>query len=74
MGILVIKNLKYVIGNARGINRLLLKLHEDPTENKKEMLRIRRTWVTQSYLSQRRVMITEKKDSVSIVTVGSGVC
>lgn len=42
---LAIKELKWVIGNVRGINRPLLKRHEDPTEKKKEKLRIKRTWV-----------------------------
>lgn len=45
LSILVIKKLKRVIGNVRGINRPLLKLYEDPTEKKKGKLRIKRTWV-----------------------------
>lgn len=45
LGMLVIKKLKQVIRNVRGINRPLLKLCEDPTEKKKEKLRIKRTWV-----------------------------
>lgn len=36
LSMLVIKKLKQVIRNVRGINRPLLKLCEDPTEKKKE--------------------------------------
>lgn len=48
LNILVIKKLKQVIGNVRGINRPLLKIHEAPTEKKTEKLIIRRTWVRRS--------------------------
>lgn len=35
LGIIVIKELKQVIGDVRGIKRPLLKLREDPTEKEK---------------------------------------
>lgn len=33
--VIVIKELNQGIGNGRGVNRPLMKLHEDPTETKK---------------------------------------
>lgn len=35
LSIIVIRGLKQGIGNGRGTNRTLLKLHKDPTEKKK---------------------------------------